>query len=174
MAALPMRSINIINAKVRQLLAAHSANSAPVDVYRIIKDEGIALSLEEMEDDHSGVLLVENSIAAIAVNSTHHPHRQRFSAAHELGHYILHSRGRDRLFVDKAYRRSLVSSSGTDTDEIEANRFAAALLMPENLILRSIGDELITDLDVSKLALKFQVSEQAMTLRLVNLGLIES
>lgn len=169
-----MRTTNAINTKVRQLLAKHSANSTPVNVYRIIENEGISLSLEEMDDDHSGVLLVENGIAAIAVNSTHHPHRQRFSAAHELGHYILHSRGRDRLFVDKAYRRSLVSSSGTDTDEIEANRFAAALLMPENLIRQSIGDNTITDLDISKLALKFQVSEQAMTLRLVNLGLIES
>lgn len=169
-----MHSITAINIKVRQLLARHSADSAPVDVYRIIKDEGIALSLEEMEDDHSGLLLVENGVAAIAVNSTHHPHRQRFSAAHELGHYILHSRGRDRLFVDKAYRRSHVSSSGTDTDEIEANRFAAALLMPENLIRQYTGDLPITDLDICKLALKFQVSEQAMTLRLVNLGLIES
>ncbi|HEX7027757.1 MAG TPA: ImmA/IrrE family metallo-endopeptidase [Gammaproteobacteria bacterium] len=169
-----MRPINAINAKVRQLLDGHSVNSAPVDVYRIIKDEGINLSLEEMEDDHSGVLLVENGIAAIAVNSTHHPHRQRFSAAHELGHFILHSRGRDRLFVDKAYRRSQVSSSGTDKDEIEANRFAAALLMPEDLIRGYIGNEPITDMDIAKLALKFQVSEQAMTLRLVNLGLIES
>lgn len=169
-----MRSINAINTRIRQLLAKHSANNAPVDVYRIIKDEGISLAFEEMEDDHSGVLLVENGVAAIAVNSTHHPHRQRFSAAHELGHYILHSRGRDRLFVDKAYRRSLVSSSGTDTDEIEANRFAAALLMPDNLIRQSAGSNPITDLDISKLALKFQVSEQAMTLRLVNLGLIES
>lgn len=169
-----MHSINAINTRVRQLLARYSTDGAPVDVYRIIKKEGISLAFEEMEDDHSGVLLVENGVAAIAVNSTHHPHRQRFSAAHELGHYVLHSRGRDRLFVDKAYRRSRMSSSGTDTDEIEANRFAAALLMPENLIRKYTGDNPITDLDICKLALKFQVSEQAMTLRLVNLGLIES
>lgn len=169
-----MHPINVINTKVRQLLDRHAVNNAPVDVYRIIKDEGINLSLEEMEDDHSGVLLVEKGIAAIAVNSTHHPHRQRFSAAHELGHFILHSRGRDRLFVDKAYRRSQVSSSGTDKDEIEANRFAAALLMPEDLVRRYIGNDPITDMDIAKLGLKFQVSEQAMTLRLVNLGLIES
>lgn len=169
-----MHSIETINAKIRQLLAKHAVDSAPVDIYRIIKEEGISFSLEEMEDDHSGVLLVENGVAAIAVNRAHHPHRQRFTAAHELGHYTLHSRGRDRLFVDKAYRRSLVSSSGTDTDEIEANRFAAALLMPDNLIRQDTGENPITDLDICKLALKFQVSEQAMTLRLVNLGLIES
>lgn len=169
-----MSPITAINAQVRQLLTKHSASSAPVDVYRIIKNERISLSFEEMEDDHSGLLLVENGLAAIAVNSTHHPHRQRFSAAHELGHYILHSKGRDRLFVDKAYRRSLVSSSGTDTDEIEANRFAAALLMPDNLVKQYAGNGPITDLDISKLALKFEVSEQAMTLRLVNLNLIES
>lgn len=169
-----MPTINAINTKVRQLLARHAVDNAPVDIYRIIKAEGVSLAFEEMEDDHSGVLLVENGVAAIAVNSTHHPHRQRFSAAHELGHYILHSRGRDRLFVDKAYRRSRESSSGTDTDEIEANRFAAALLMPDSLIRRYTGNNPITDLDIGKLALKFQVSEQAMTLRLVNLGLIES
>lgn len=163
-----MRSPDIENQAI-ELLNRHDMAEAPIDVYGIIDKEAIVLSFEDMEDDHSGLLLVEKGVATIAINNAHHTNRQRFSAAHELGHYVLHSRGHDRLFVDKAYRRSKASSAGLDIDEIEANRFAASLLMPCDLIRRHVGSNPIMDLDIYRLALRFEVSEQAMTLRLVKL-----
>ena len=95
-------------------------------------------------------------------------------AAHELGHYVLHSQGSDRLFVDAApqvYLRDPAASQGTDSDEIEANRFAASLLMPKTLLRQMVGEGVtpITDLDIYRLALRFEVSDQAMTLRLGSL-----
>ncbi len=168
-----MLSIEIIEEHAVDLLREHDVNEAPVDVFDIIRERSIGLSFEEMEDDHSGLLLVENGTAQIAINRSHHCHRQRFSAAHELGHYVLHTEGRDRLFVDTSYRRSAASSTGTDVIEIEANRFAAALLMPRFIVTRFAGDMPLTDIDINHLAMKFLVSEQAMTLRLVRLGLAD-
>jgi Zn-dependent peptidase ImmA (M78 family) len=58
--------------------------------------------------------------------------RERFSIAHELGHYVLHS-----LFGQKKIR---AARYGSDPIEWEANWFAAAFLMPEELFLRKISE----------------------------------
>lgn len=116
-------------------------------------------------------MLVRNgNRAIIGVNWDHHPNRQRFTIAHEIGHLILHQ---GETYVDKGYRfnfRGLESGSGTKNEEIEANRFAAALLMPTRL-LKAIFQEHAFDLtgnddDLRALAEKFGVSTQAMAIRL--------
>ena len=56
----------------------------------------------------------------------------------------------------------------------KANKFAAALLMPESCINEDTEDLELTDFDIFNLALRYGVSEQAMTLRLVNLEMIDS
>lgn len=162
-----------IEKRANELLAKYAQHTAPIDVIGIIESEGINLVVDNMDDDHSGFLLVENGAATVAINSEHHPNRQRFTAAHELGHYILHSQGRDRFFVDKAYFRGPSASAGTETQEIEANRFAACILLPAELVKEYANRTKLTDLEVYRLSTAFQVSEQAMTLRLVNLGLVE-
>lgn len=142
-------------------------------IYDLIEAHDIGLSFEELEDDHSGLLLVEDGEAEIVINSTHHPNRQRFTAAHELGHFVLHAQGKDRQFVDTAFNRDSASARGTKQEEIEANRFAAEVLMPRSLIVDALPQDPISDLDVFMLSMLFEVSEQAMDLRLVNLKLIE-
>lgn len=169
-----MLTTSEIEKRASELLAKHAQHAAPIDVIRMIESEGINLVVDDMDDDHSGFLLVENGAATVAINSEHHPNRQRFTAAHELGHYVLHSQGRDRFFVDKAYFRGPSASAGTETQEIEANRFAACLLMPAELLKDYASRARLTDLEVYRLSTAFQVSEQAMTLRLANLGLIEA
>src|SRR5258706_1475775 len=123
----------------------------------------------------SGFLLREKKVITIAVNKLHHPNRQRFTIAHECGHLHLHADQGDRLWVDKAYTtvffRDATSSTGDKLAEIQANQFAAGLLMPEVLLEEHLTQEL-SDIDIFRLALRFQVSEQAMTLRLVSLGLL--
>lgn len=168
-----MPSHREIESLTKKLLKEHGVAEPPVDVYELIKKQGIRLHFEEMDDDDSGLLLVEGGAATIAVNKEHHPNRQRFTAAHELGHYMLHSQGQDRLFVDRAYRRNVNSSTGLDSVEIEANSFAGHLLMPRALVKAHVDTESISDLDIYLLSLQFAVSEHAMTLRLVKLGLID-
>ncbi len=165
--------MNQINCTIRELLDKHSIQSAPVDIFQVVQDEGLRLLIDDIEYDHSGFLLVEGGKATVVINRRHHPNRQRFTAAHELGHYFLHACEDDHIFVDKAYHRSPLSSTGIYQQEIEANRFAAALLMPEEFIIEHTDGIDLTDLDIYRLADEFGVSEQAMTLRLANLQLID-
>lgn len=163
-----------IEKRATQVLQTHGFTNVPIDIFGVAKALSIKASFEEMEDEVSGLLLVENGVASIAVNKGHHPNRQRFTTAHECAHYLLHSANRDHLFVDKAYYRNSTSSAGFDPREIEANAFAAALLMPKWLLKEELkAHDPITDLDIYRLAVRFGVSEQAMTLRLVKLNCIE-
>lgn len=174
-----MPSKSDIENEARELLQKHGVTEPAVDIFAIIKAEGLRLTFDEMDDQHSGFLLVENNKATIAINRDHHPNRQRFTAAHELGHYVLHSQGRDRLFVDSAtqtFLRNQVSSQGTKQEEIEANQFAASLLMPRKMLKDALNEfeDDITDLDIYRMSAKFEVSEQAMTLRLTRVTSLKS
>jgi Zn-dependent peptidase ImmA (M78 family) len=71
--------------------------------------------------------------------------------------------------------RNSRSSTGVDTKEIEANQFAACLLMPSKLVLeriKALKVKSLCDDHVEKLAGEFKVSEQAMTIRLSTLGFL--
>ena len=117
--------------------------------------------------------VIKDGEAIIGVNSLHHPNRQRFTIAHEIGHLVLH---RDLLLegvhVDKEFKlnRNEDSSTGTNLQEVEANQFASELLMPERLIEEALQGKGV-DIDdedglVTELAKKFRVSTGAMKLRL--------
>jgi Zn-dependent peptidase ImmA (M78 family) len=117
----------------------------------------------------------EGERVVIGVNSVHAKTRQRFSIAHEIGHLLLH-KGRP-MFIDRdgrLNRRDEVSTFGTDVEEIEANSFAAALLMPRHLLAEAVSRLHNNSQAVSPevLAKRFDVSVQAMQYRLINLGLI--
>mgnify|MGYP002757522574 FL=1 len=106
----------------------------------------------------------DNRGAFIVVNSHDSAVRQRFTIAHELGHF--YDTYRRKLPRAKKDRGSL-ASKGTDIEEVYANRFAAALLMPAKAVRAKFN----VVPDVGALARIFNVSEQAMSNRLHNLGL---
>lgn len=92
--------------------------------------------------------------------------RRRFTLAHELGHYFLHSQQGEKKL--KAFRL------GTSLAEREANYFAAELLMPEQMFredFKSIKD-LEGDERIAKIAKMYHVSFSAASVRLSALGLI--
>ncbi len=163
------------------LLARLGIESAPVDVEGIAEALDIKVVLEDLEDDTSAMLIRRGEAALIMIDKDQAPARQRFSIAHELGHFQLH---REPVFVDKQPARvnfrNGVSSLAIDPREIEANGFAAALLMPANWIYAEV-EKLRTSKRppdegrlVKKLSNVFDVSEQAIEYRLLNLGLISS
>lgn len=151
----------------------------PVDVEAIVKAEGVEVVEEDLEDEVSGLLVSKNGNHVILVNSDHYPNRQRFTIAHEFGHYLMH-RDISNIFFDEAlvFFRDKEASEGTKYQEIEANNFAAELLMPEYLLKQIIRENPVDAFDereeslLYKTAKKFQVSVQALTIRLTKLGLI--
>jgi len=159
----------------RQLLVELGITDPPVQPDEIAESQGAVVLYQKMARDVSGVLLREGQQRVIGVNKDHAVVRQRFTIAHELGHLELH-RGRP-LILDTAVRvdfRDTVSGLATDREEVEANRFAAALLMPHHMITRALEDAPVRDPDelVAHLATRFNVSAAAMANRLTNLSII--
>lgn len=117
-----------------------------------------------------------NGTAVIGVNSMDAPNRQRFTIAHEIGHLLLHKT--DDLHVDEKSPiglRNDRSSLAIDEKEIEANQFAAELIMPAEFLdkdIRRLPDDIEAEEAVTRLARKYQVSEQAMTIRLTALKVL--
>jgi Zn-dependent peptidase ImmA (M78 family) len=158
----------------QRLLAEFGITRPPVDPEKIAQDLGAPVVYRTMTPDVSGMLIRESSGSIVVVNQDHYPVRQRFTMGHELGHLCLHP-GRP-LIVDAAVLvnlRDQVSSLATDREEIEANRFAAVLLMPEAMVRSELERLGLIDPDkiTKRLAKTFDVSEAAMTIRLTNLGL---
>ncbi len=163
-----------IETQAQQVLRKTNCQQLPVPVELVAHHLGLRVEPAELGEDVSGVLVLGDGGGTIGYNAAHASVRQRFSIAHEIGHFTLH-RETGQLFIDKQYTvylRDQRSSSGEDLQEIQANQFAAALLMPDVMVRGAIvgidfdlGDE--TALDA--LAEKFQVSRQAMTFRLANL-----
>ncbi len=125
--------------------------------------------------DVSGILVVNNDTGVIGVNKAHPLVRRRFTIAHELAHFVLH-RAISNLFIDKGFVavfRDQRSSRGEERKEIQANQFAAALLMPRDLLYGELQEsefDLGEEGTVEKLAERFNVSTQSMMYRLFNLG----
>ncbi|MBA4192684.1 MAG: hypothetical protein C0467_32355 [Planctomycetaceae bacterium] len=163
------------NAKeqAQKVLADTGIQGAPVAVDKIARSFGAVIEVRPLDEQLSGMIFVKDGAPVIGVNALHHPHRQRFTIAHEIGHWVLHRKQLEGVVhVDKTYpmlRRDQESSSGVDLIEIEANAFAAELLMPEALL----AGELATPLDIDDekrliaLSRKYRVSVSAMRFRLL-------
>ena len=171
-----------IEQRVASLLLQHGIAEPPTPVARIAEDSGLHVLESAIPGDVSGALLRNSGVVVIAVNSDHHPNRRRFTIAHELGHYFLSHEG-EKEHLDWTFtvlRRDGRSSEATDDGEIEANFFAANLLMPKSFLREDVsqlarfnGEVVLSQSDVLSLARRYEVSELAMTYRLISLGFID-
>ena len=170
------RAINAAKRLLRQLAVE---SCMPVDVRGIAQALGIEIVERpgfELKGHGtvSGLLLRREGKTICVVNRDHHPNRQRFSIAHEIGHFVLHPFREAYIDVDcRVAARDDRSSEGAYIREIEANTFAAELLMPEEVVKAEVENPLgpFDEDQVESLAKQFKVSTQAMTIRLTNLGL---
>jgi Zn-dependent peptidase ImmA (M78 family) len=169
-----------IEKKAKELLEKLSLiGIVPIDPFAVAKALGINVEFVDFSEDVSGALLRSPDAATrILVNKKDVLNRKRFSVAHELGHFTLSHPGDYFVNNFSLNKRDMKSSYAIDPKEIEANAFAAALLMPEEAVLK-LASSLFEDKKIStqeefigKLAKAFKVSESAMGYRLVNLGLV--
>ena len=158
------------------LLLENQVTAPPVPVERIAKMLDVQLRYSPLDEELSGMIYIKEGTPIIGVNVLHHPNRQRFTIAHECGHLILHKQQLTKeVHVDKAFPMLMRNSALTgsmDQMEIEANLFAAELLMPKSLLMKTLGSESF-DIDdetaVRTLARSFTVSPAAMRFRIGNL-----
>ncbi len=159
--------------QAKEVLTQHGLFSVPVDPVLLANRLGVTVNNAKFSDDSWSALVAKrNHTTRIFVEQSDPPYRKRFSIAHELGHHFLHLL-EDGEIVDKRadmFREKepdMVSISEERFREIQANWFAAALLMPEDLV----RTEWHRNPSIRRMAELFNVSEEAMGYRLDTLDL---
>ena len=112
--------------------------------------------LDSMADHHSAIIYPDNML--IGLNKNHHAHRQRFSLGHELGHYLL-----------KHLPEFELPPEEIKTCNREADEFSGELLVPLESLKRSLNHTK----SISDLAHLFNVSQDVITIRLLNQNLLK-
>jgi Zn-dependent peptidase ImmA (M78 family) len=167
-----MAFINIENQMVEsassleELESLLSVHNHPIDIRLIAQKLGISIIDDvDMDKDVSGRLVFQSGKWYIYVNAFHNEKRKRFTIAHEVAHYILHKKEKHE-FNDVSFFRSPDHSR----EEIEANKLAAKILMPEQDFIDEIkkGNN-----SVLQLATIFNVSGMACEYRAKELGLLK-
>jgi Zn-dependent peptidase ImmA (M78 family) len=146
--------------------ARQSAPAIPVNIFKILRAHRIIVLHVKAGSEFNGLFVRLRSRPVIVLNATHPPARRRFTAAHELYHYLRH--------LDDPHTPAPSFHDSPDADgysavreEREANRFAARLLMPREAVV-SAAEE---GLDCEAMAKRFFVSLDAMRIRLRELRL---
>lgn len=107
-------------------------DSRPVPVGEIAKRLGISVATKTLPTDISGSIRLSGGSFKIEVNNTDAPVRQRFTVSHEIGHFLLH---RDEIDAKGITDTILYRSNLSNAKEAEANRVAAAILLPWKQVL---------------------------------------
>lgn len=168
-------------------------NECNIDIKELIEAHNIHYIPKKLPDNISGAsMITKNGKQIIVVNKDQPEKRKKFTGAHELGHLIL---GHDTPLntQDKAVAahnhqpknpsqilfRDDKTSEGSDWREIEANHFAASLLMPKEILNKEIHklvkknpENYLSEYNVHELSEIFGVSAISMSIRLSRLGFI--
>ena len=136
----------------------------PVKVGMVAKTFGLSVLASTLPAGISGEIRPQGVSYQIKINRHDSPARQRFTLAHELAHFLLHRDViGDGISDDVLYRSSL-----SDTREAQANRLAADILMPADVVRRELQlrKGMPRSQQVEELANLFSVSSAAMEIRL--------
>jgi Zn-dependent peptidase ImmA (M78 family) len=162
-----------IESRAQETLREHGLLAIPVDPVLLAKRLGIKVhNAVFSEDNIAGMVRRKGSDILMLVKETDPPFRKRFTIAHELGHHFLH--GEDEIVVKDLdlFRSEILPGPTQETRdriiETQANQFAAALLMPKDLVT----EEFSAGRKLPELARFFNVSQAAMGYRLNSLRLI--
>lgn len=138
----------------------------PVKLGAIARNLGVRVLLSTLPRGISGQIGQEDGEFVIRINRHEAKHRQRFTLAHELAHFLLH---RDRIIAEGGWSENVLLRSGQPASiEYEANRLASDLVIPSDKLQEAISQYSgpITDEVIEDLARRFGVSTAAMEIKL--------
>jgi Zn-dependent peptidase ImmA (M78 family) len=161
-----MRNIEQITSQIVSKLNL----SIPINVEDIAKSLSVQIK-KTPSKDFSGLLFRKNEVAFMAINNEESLVRQRFTIAHELGHFFLHED--KNTFIEFRNREGNIIKN---RKEREANQFAASLLMPRAFLekdIKCLPTNSISETEINYLSQRYKVSEESMTYRLINLHLFK-
>lgn len=167
----PTKSVDVLGTDpahtALELLESLDTDEPPVMLGPVTRACGVRVLGWDFDEAVSGLLLDLEGGPAIGYNRNHARTRRRFTVAHELGHWLL--RHHEHFHVDLSMSTAEAGEPPGFNwqDERAANQFAAELLMPALMV----ENAQLAEAEIASLARRFMVSPQAMTYRLVNLGL---
>ncbi len=157
--------------ELAEKLLSHAGydNVCSVDIVQLASALGLKVYSKLLENSSGYIKFEDNGNNNIYVNELDSKSRRRFTIAHEIGHYLLH-----RNLIQRNNGTLYRGNNGINRDiiEIQANRCAAALLMPRQMVMQYY-QQLSGSYFEKLLALTsmFNVSIEAMDIRLSTLGL---
>ncbi|MFI5959771.1 ImmA/IrrE family metallo-endopeptidase [Cryptosporangium sp. NPDC051539] len=129
---------------------------------------GVDVTVVEAGQGCDGLAASSDEAKLIVLATSQIPSRQRFTAAHELGHLLA---GDDQgVHLDKDVYSPLQAK---DPSEARANAFAAAFLMPEAILSDAVGPG-FDEAAFAALACHLLVTPTALAIRLRDLRMIDS
>lgn len=156
-------------ALAKATLAEVGITQPPVNPITVAKRLGYSVNAAKFASSNiSGRCQKSNGTIRIDVSAYDAPSRRNFTIAHEIGHALLHLAGIDDATISDPEYRWAVPDEQNPYKEAEANRFAAALLMPPDWVATRFEQ----DQDPGSLARFFGVSRDAMKIQLERIGLI--
>lgn len=147
---------------VFKIVQNYQSKAPPIDLEALCNDLGIELIYQNLGDDCSGSIeksLDGESSYTIKIHAGDQEARQRFTIAHEIGHFLFHRHKIGDGIVDNRLYRS--SETGTE-DESQANSFAVSLLMPIGFIIERYNQGYSSD----EIAGMLKVSKQSMAIKI--------
>ncbi len=161
---------NQIEAAVKKFISDFNLEKG-FNIRKLVKNLGFDIA-EGNYSDLSGALIIDEDKKLIVLNQTDSSERKRFTIGHEVGHLILHEDMNLSLRKNESIYFRSSNNPGLEK-EYEANYFAACLLMNREWLFESLNDQIsINEGTISKLAREYEVSEQAMAIRLSSLGFV--
>jgi Zn-dependent peptidase ImmA (M78 family)/predicted secreted protein len=147
------------------------AANQPVDIFEVIRSLRLWLLFTPMSRVY-GMYQHQTDSSGIAINVKVHPAMQRFTAAHEVGHYIMNHTGA----VDM--EENVTRFSGLGQQELAAQMFASELLMPLAAVNTALGSLHLDPAGIEatgayQLSLRLGTSYTATVVRLETLQLID-
>ena len=152
----------------QKLLTDSKTKYPPVELDSILEHLGIKKLPYKFPKHVSAVLMKMNAVTVIGVNQEHPPARQRFSIAHEIGHFMLGHHTETIVDSEEISEGRFDITGENKLQEQEANCFASELLMP----IESLKQEFAKLKNAKTLSELYNVSEQALWIRLMHLKLV--
>ena len=142
-----------IEAEADRIIETHNLQTPGFNLAKFLTGfEGFMLGMQDLDDDTTGMLLVNDSeyikgtetnrlivvnrsIRETAPDRETFIRKRRFIVAHEYGHFILHKKADEKLFAHRDH------SKRNSPQEEEADYFARCLLMPRALVKKFVDME---------------------------------